>query len=82
MFFHKSSTVEFGLTQVPLHDTIGIASNRSSFRSINTINTGLSLLTELDEREDMGRYALEEGENTYCRTYILICYVPKLRDVP
>lgn len=42
----------------------GIMSNRSSFKSENTSNTGLSVLTEADERE--GKYSFELGRVEFC----------------
>ena len=42
----------------------GIMSNRSSFKSENTSNTGLSVLTEADERE--GKYSFELGRVGFC----------------
>ena len=52
----------------------GIMSNRSSFKSENTSNTGLSVLTEADDRE--GKYSFELGTSRIlCYGIVLYCAI-------
>jgi hypothetical protein len=58
LFSPKDSTVvDFSSFQISKPERDDISSNRSSFKSENTSNTGLSVLTDADERE--GKYSVE-----------------------
>lgn len=49
--------VDFSSFQISRPDGDDISSNRSSFKSENTSNTGLSVLTDADDRER--KYSIE-----------------------
>lgn len=65
LFSQKDATaVDFSSFQMSRLERDDISSNRSSFKSENTSNTGLSVLSVLTDADDKERkYSIEFGEN-------------------